>query len=217
MSQKVAYFCDKNEMSNTTQPIDDVILRSMRARQSASAFSAKHFAGFGTAEAVRQALSRLARVGKIRRVRRGVYDLPREHPLVGVKSPDPMAAIKAVMDSTGTPWQVSGAYAANAIGISDQVPARVVVLTTGNPRKMQVGKTTVYIRQTAPRFLLAPGTTAGLIFQGVRWMGKDGVTDAMVNDLQQRLQADDKRRLTDLIPQMPRWMQPLVQRICTTE
>ena len=140
--------------------------------------------------------------------------MPREHPLVGVKSPDPMAAIKAVMESTGTPWQVSGAYAANAIGISDQVPARVVVVTTGKPRKMQIGKTTVYVRRTAPRYLLAPGTTAGLVFQGLRWMGKASVTDAMVNDLCRRLSSDDKQQLADLIPQMPRWMQPVVRRIC---
>jgi hypothetical protein len=217
LSQKGVTLCDKIDMEKTTQPVDEKILRSIRARASGSAFSAKHFSDFGTAEAVRQALSRLARAGKIRRIRYGVYDLPREHPLVGVKSPDPIAAIKAVMDSTGTPWQVSGAYAANAIGISDQVPAKVVVLTTGKPRKMQVGKTTIYVRRTAPRYLLAPSTTAGLVFQGLRWMGKDDVTDVMVGDLRRRLHAKEKRQLADLIPQMPRWMQPLVRRICATE
>jgi uncharacterized protein DUF6088 len=205
-------------MSKTTQPIDDMILRSMRASRSASAFSAKHFWGLGGSNvAVRQALSRLAKAGKIRRVRQGVYDLPREHPLVGVKSPDPMAALKAVMDNANTPWQLSGPSAANAIGISDQVPAKVVVLTTGKSRKMKVGKTTVHIRQTAPRYLLAPGTVAGMVFQGLRWMGKDGVTDAMVNDLHTRLDPDAKRQLTELIPKMPVWMQPLIQRICATE
>jgi hypothetical protein len=128
-----------------------------------------------------------------------------------------MAVIKAVLDSTGVPWQVAGAYAANAIGLSDQVPAKVVVLTAGKPRKLQVGKTMIYVRRAAPRYLLAPGTTAGLVFQGLRWMGKDGVTDATVNDLRKRLDAGDKRQLADLLSKMPAWMQPLVRRICATE
>jgi hypothetical protein len=204
-------------MSKTMQPIDDTILRSIRAHASATAFSARHFVRFGSNVAIRQALSRLVRAGKIRRIRRGVYDLPREHPLVGLMSPDPMAVIKAVMDSAGVPWQVSGAYAANLLGLSDQVPAKVVVLTTGKPRTMRVGKTTVYIRRVAPRYLLAPRTPAGLVFQGLRYMGKDNVTEAMVNDLRRRVAAEDKAQLAALISRMPAWMQPLVQKICALE
>lgn len=204
-------------MDKKPQSIDKSILRSVMARSSASVFSARDFDGFGSNAAVRQALSRLARAGKIRRIRQGIYDLPREHPLVGITSPDTMAVIKAVMDSAGVPWQVSGAYAANLLGLSDQVPAKVVVLTTGKPRTMQVGKTTVHIRQVSPRYLLAPRRAAGLVFQGFRYMGKDGVTEAMVNDLRRRMAVDDKKQLAALIPRMPRWMQPLVKRICATE
>lgn len=204
-------------MRTKAQGIDKAILRSARGLGRGTVFTARQYLGLGSRDAVDQALSRLTKQGLIRRVRRGVYDLPKTHPLVGIASPDPMAVIKAVLDSTGVPWQVSGAYAANAIGISDQVPAKVVVLAAGKPRKLQVGKTTVYVRRAAPRYLVAPGTTAGLVFQGLRWMGKDGVTDAIIADLRTRLNANDKRQLADLISRMPGWMQPLVRRICTAE
>ncbi|MGO9243329.1 MAG: DUF6088 family protein [Verrucomicrobiia bacterium] len=217
LSEKGTTFSDSTSMRTKAQGIDTVILKSARGTGRGAVFTARHFLHLGSRDAVDQALSRLARHGAIRRVRRGVYDLPKTHPLLGVLSPDPMAVIKAVLDSTGVPWQVAGAYAANAIGISDQVPAKVVVLTAGKPRKLQVGKTTIYVRRAAPRYLLAPGTTTGLVFQGLRWMGKDGVTDAIVNDLRKRLNAGDKKQLADLHSKMPAWMQPLVRRICATE
>ena len=204
-------------MRNDAQGIDKVILKSVRRLGGGTVFTARHFLHLGSRAAVDQALSRLAKQGAIRRVRRGVYDLPKTHPSLGALSPDPLAVIKAVLDSTGVPWQVAGAYAANAIGISDQVPAKVVVLTAGKPRKIQVGKTTVYVRRAAPRYLLAPGTTAGLVFQGLRWTGKDGVTDTMVKDLRKRLDAGDKKQLVDLLSKMPAWMRPFVRRICATE
>jgi hypothetical protein len=217
LSEKGATFPDGNHMRTMAQGIDTAILKSARGLGLGAVFTARHFLHFGSRAAVDQALSRLARQGAIRRVRRGVYDLPKTHPLLGVLSPDPMAVIKAVLDSSGVPWQVTSAYAANAIGISDQVPARVAVLTAGKPRKLQVGKTTIYVRRVAPRYLLAPGTTAGLVFQGLRWVGRDGVTDAMVNNLRERLDAGDKKQLIDLLSKMPVWMQPLVRRVCATE
>jgi hypothetical protein len=217
LSEKGATFSDNNRMRNDALSIDKLILKSVRRLGSGAVLTARDFVHLGSRAAVDQALSRLAKHGAIRRVRRGVYDLPKTHPSLGALSPDPLAVIKAVLGSTGVTWQVSGAYAANAIGISDQVPAKLVVLTAGKPRKIQVGKTTVYVRRAAPRYLLAPGTTAGLVFQGLRWIGKDGVTDAMVKDLGKRLGAHDKKQLADSLSKMPAWMQPLVRRICTTE
>ena len=99
---------------NASETIDELILRSIRARRSASVSSAKQFEGVGKPAAVRQALSRLAKAGKIRRIRQRLYDLPRKHPIIGQTAPDPMAAVRALMEGSQAQWQVSGAYAANA-------------------------------------------------------------------------------------------------------
>ena len=65
------------------QRIDNTILRSMRATPVASVLSPRRFAGFGRAEAVGKALSRLVKAGKIRRIRRGLSYLPQPHPITG--------------------------------------------------------------------------------------------------------------------------------------
>ena len=79
------------------QPIDSPILRFMQSKPDASVFSSGNFTDLGNPDAIRQALSRLVKAGKIRRIRRGLYDLPREHPIIGQVAPDPMAAVRALM------------------------------------------------------------------------------------------------------------------------
>ena len=197
----------------SAQSIDEVVLRSIRAHPSASAFSAKHFEGIGKAPAVRQALSRLARAGKIRRIRQGLYDLPRKHPITGQTAPDPMAAVRALMEGGEAQWQVSGAYAANLLGLSEQVPARIVILTDGLPRRLALGRLTLTFRRAAPRNLLAAGRPAGLVIQALRHLRAEGLEETRLLELRSRLDQSTRAELAELMPKLAAWMQPLVKRL----
>jgi hypothetical protein len=195
-----------------SQSIDDKILRSIRAKRSATAFTAKDFSGLGHRGAIWQALGRLAKAGKLRRIRKGLYDLPRPHPLLGKTAPDPMAVVRTLMADSGAHWQVSGAYAANLLGLSEQVPAKIVILTDGVPRRVPLGKLTLDFRRTAPRNLLGAGRPAGLVIQAVRHF-RTGLTPKSIDRLRQRLDAPTKAELKQLHLQLPLWMQPVIRQI----
>jgi hypothetical protein len=49
----------------------------------------------------------------------------------------------------------SGAYAANLLGLSDQVPMKIVFLTDGSPRRIQLGK--LPLASTMPAIALSIG------------------------------------------------------------
>jgi len=200
-------------MNKTSQSIENKVVRSMRARPNAEAVSAKHFARYGNALAVGQALSRLAKAGKIRRIRQGLYDLPRPHPVTGQTAPDPMAAVRALMEGISAQWQVSGAYAANLLGLSEQVPGRIVVLTNGSPRHVRLDKLTLVFRRAAPRYLLGAGRPAGLVIQAIRHLRERGLEPARLESLRAKLDAGTKAELAALTPKLPAWMQPIVQRL----
>jgi hypothetical protein len=185
----------------------------MRARRSAAAFSAKDFAEFGNPAGVRQALSRLAKAGTIRRIRQGLYDLPRKHPVMGQTAPDPMAAVRALMAGSSAEWQVSGAYAANLLGLSEQVPGRMVILTNGVPRRVALGKLTLVFRRAAPRNLLGAGRPAGLVIQAIRHLRERGLEPVRLEQLRNRLDAETKSELAALTPRLPAWMRPIVERL----
>jgi hypothetical protein len=73
--------------------------------------------------------SKLAKNGKIRRIRRGLYDLPRvNQDLGGILSPDIDEAAHAIARRR---WKIvpDGAWAANLLGLSTQVPSKIIYLT----------------------------------------------------------------------------------------
>ncbi len=98
LSQKLAIFCDKMRGARVTQtPIDVKILRSVRKDRHTSVFAPGDFANLGSPTAVRKALSRLVKAGKLRRIRQGLYDLPREHPIIGQTAPDVEGTVRALL------------------------------------------------------------------------------------------------------------------------
>src|ERR1700676_2187594 len=101
--------------------------------------------------AVDKALSRMAAAGVIRRVSRGLYDVPRQHPIVGTTAPSVDKTARALAGKAGARLQPTGAYAANLLGLSDQVPAKVVFLTDGRSKRIRLGKLDIVLKQTSPR------------------------------------------------------------------
>ncbi|MBM3880940.1 MAG: hypothetical protein FJ387_14680 [Verrucomicrobia bacterium] len=198
---------------NVARPIDNAILRSMRAAPVASVFSPRHFSDFGRPDAVRQALSRLVKAGKIQRVRRGLYHLPRPHPIIGQTGPDIMATVRALMEGSHAQWQFTGAYAVNALGLSDQVPAKIIILTDGIPRKVALGKLALVFRRAAPRNLLGAGRRAGLVIQALRYLKGSPEMAKHVARLRRDLDPKTKKDLAALAPELPAWMKPLAQEI----
>ena len=200
-------------MSKAAQSIDKAILRSIRYRPAASVFSPRHFASLGRPDAVRKALSRLVTAGTIRRIRRGLYDLPRSHPIIGQTAPDIMATVRALMDGSHAQWQFTGAYAANALGLSDQVPAKIVILTDGVPRKVALDKLTLSFRRASPRNMLGAGRRVGLVIQALRYLQGSPVMAKHVAKLKRDLDADTKKDLAALTPKLPVWMRAFTQEI----
>ena len=176
-------------------------------------FSPNQFLDLGGRSAVGVALHRLVKAGKIRRIRRGLYDLPGSNPIVGQTAPDVMATVQALMDGSHAQWQFTGAYAANALGLSDQVPAKVIILTDGVPRKVALGKLTLVFRRAAPRNMLAAGRRAGLVIQALRYLKGSPVMSKHVAKLKKDLDAATKKDLAGLTLKLPLWMRPFVQQV----
>ena len=125
---------------NVTNPIDQAMLARIKTRGDGWVFAPTDFVDLGTRHAVDKALSRMAATGVIRRVSRGLYDVPRQHPIVGTTAPSVDKTARALAGKAGARLQPTGAYAANLLGLSDQVPAKVVFLTDGRSKRIQLGK-----------------------------------------------------------------------------
>jgi len=189
-----------------------VIMRRVQRMGRGSVFTPSHFVDLGGRAAIDQALSRLTRTGKIRRLARGLYDYPRVNPLLGPISPAPDVVARALAWKTRSTVQVTGAQAANALGLSTQVPAHAVYLTDGPSRRVVIGKRVITLRHSSPRYLVAAGSAAGSVVQALRYLGKDA-GPTLVAVVAHQLAPSDHRRLARGKTIVPDWMRSVIDRI----
>jgi hypothetical protein len=195
------------------QSIDSRILARIHGFGRGSVFVPTDFLDLGSREAIDIALHRLAHKGTIRRLARGVYDFPKQHRVLGQLSPSTDAVAKALAGRDRTRLQPTGAYAANALGLSEQVPAKAVFLTDGPSRMVRIGPTTIQLRRTTPRNMAAAGRLSGLLIQALRELGQEHVTPERREHLKRTLPADKRRELLKDIRLAPAWMHPIFREL----
>jgi hypothetical protein len=113
--------------------------------------------------------------------------------------------------------QPSGAYAANLLGLSAQVPMKIVYLTDGRSRTVQIGKKHIILKQTTPRNMAMAGRISGLVIQALRHLGRHHVDDAVIARLDRRLNADDRKQLLKDIRFAPAWIADIMRHLGTKE
>lgn len=189
------------------------IWRRIRAKHPGWVFTPKEFASLGKRAAIDQALSRLQRAGKIRRLSRGIYEYPKIHPRIGALSPAPEAVAKAMAARTGSRIAISGSTALNLLGLSTQVPVQNLFLTEGPSKVVRIGNQTVTLKHAAPSKLLGAGTEAATIFQAVRSYGQKRANEIPAKFLAERIPEKVKAEVRRLMPLAPSWQQPVLQEI----
>jgi hypothetical protein len=129
------------------------------------------FLDVGSRDAIDQALSRMATAGDIRRITRGLYDLPRLNKLTGKSTnPDPRRVIDALARRDQARMLIDGLTAANDLGLSDAVPAKIVVHTDARLRPIKLGAQTITFKPTAPSRLHWAGRPGMRIVQALHWL-----------------------------------------------
>ena len=199
------------------QATDSRIFATIRSRGRGSVFVPADFLDIGSRQAVDVALHRLARQGTIRRLARGVYDFPKEHPVLGPLAPSAEDIARALAGRDRTRLQPAGAYAANALGLPEQVPAKAVFLTDGPARTVKVGPTTIQLRRTTPKNMAAADRLSGLLIQALRELGKEHVTQERRDHLKRTIPADKRRELLKDLRLAPAWMHPIFRELAEEE
>ena len=166
--------------------------------------AAKGLLHLGSRAAVDQTLSRLAARGELIRAGRGIYMRPVQTRF-GPRGPSAEQAIEALAVQRGETIVPSGAAAANALGLTTQVPVRSVYLTSGRSRTMTLGKQLVELRH-APRWQLAlADRPAGQAVRALAWLGPEKAESAL-KALKRKLPPTAFGELVAAAPQFPTWL-----------
>lgn len=188
-----------------------ITLKKKIAKMRAGAvFCANDFFGLANRGAIDVALHRLAQSGDIRRLGVGLYDKPRKSPLLGNLTPDVVQIIKAYARRTGQTITLDPNGAANALGLTTQVPAKMVFLTDGKSHVIQVAGISIRLIHASPKKLAGANTSVGIIIQALRYFADDKMPIRDLKTLANRLSSKDihtlktlrNKTLRQLIPQI---------------
>ena len=179
------------------------------------------FADVGVRGAVDKALQRMVTSGQLRRIQRGLYDKSSQNALTGKSTvPDYRAVIDAIARRDQVRWLIDGMTAANMLGFTNAVPAKIEVLVDARLRPVTLGNQKIVFKQAAPSRLYWAGRSGMYLVQALHWLH-----DVMSNDVEREAVRKTVRRmladketgpalLDDLkggLSAMPIWMQDILR------
>ena len=151
--------------------VTDIIDQKIAKQRPGSILVQEDFRGTGTATAINMALSRLAGKGKIHRLTHGIYYKPKQDPLFGDLLPSPQEVAESIARKEHIRIRPSGMYALHKLGISTQVPTRMVYLTNGQRREIRMGKTEIIFKPTTAKKMALKGPLSSLVIQALEELG----------------------------------------------
>jgi hypothetical protein len=178
------------------QAVRDQIVATIKRFGEGKAFSAKDFLDIASRTMIDVTLASLCKEGKIRRIRRGLYDMPKVNPALGGRlSPDIDEAARAI--ARRQRWKIvpEGAWAANLLGLSTQVPSKIIYLTDGPNNEVPIGRRIIQFKHARPKALAGLDGKFALVVQALRHLGRDGVGPQEIEKLRAGLSPAEKRKL----------------------
>ncbi len=196
------------------QNISNNIVKYIQRNRHGKIFFADEFRNFGSNEAVRQALSRLCRKNFLIRLSAGIYLYPQHDKLIGIVYPSIETIAKTIAKREKTRFIPTGAYALNALGLSTQVPAKVVFLTDGTARVVKIGKrATIKFKRTVAKNLSYKGKISLLVISALKEIGKEKTTDEQLQKIKEALQHEKHENIIHDAYLAPVWISNIILRL----
>lgn len=204
-------------MDGNLSNLKSAVLQRIQADAPRKVWTPSDFLDLGSRDAVDKTLQRLTKAEQLRRIDRGLYDQPGFNKLTQRPNPpDTRSVIEALGRRDQVRMLVDGMSAANDLGLTDAVPAKIVVHTDARRRSLRVGNAVISFRPTAARKLFWAGRPGMRVVQALHWMrdllSREGEADQVRSKLRKLL--DDpkagpplKADLAAGLTTVPTWMQ----------
>jgi myosin-crossreactive antigen len=191
--------------------VENKIVTKIKKAKRGALFFSDNFASFGSAETVRRTLNRLVEKGEIDRVSSGIFFRPQIDNIIGKITPKIEDVAEAIARRDKAKIVPTGAYALNRLGLSTQVPMNIVYLTDGSARKVKVGNYTILFIRTSPKNVAAIGKISRLAIQALKSIGKDNVSQAEIEHIQNILQKEKIVYLEHDLRIAPAWIKEIIR------
>ncbi len=163
-------------------------------------------------ETISRTLCALAKGGEIFRVSRGVY-VATIISRFGRYGPGVDVFIEQIANQSGEAIAPFGAFCANALGLTTQVPMHTVYWTSGRTRSYKMGKLMIYFQHAPNWQLVLWNEPPGELVRALAWAGPAEVSKVL-GQLVEIVPEEAIRELQRHTSLFPLWLQDALQRVC---
>lgn len=193
---------------------DDQIEQKIKELKPGSIIFTEDFQEYGSPGAVKVALHRMVKKGLLHTIARGIYTKPKFSKLLNQNVlPSAEQVAIAIAERDRARLLPTGVYAQNILGLSTQVPLKLVYLTDGSPRKINIGNRTIQFKKTTPKNLALTGEISKLVVQALKEIGKDKATDQELRKITALLQKENIKDLKHDIALAPQWIAEIMAQV----
>lgn len=164
------------------------------------------FLDIGSTDSIRQALSRICKGGEIVRLAKGIYYYPFIDKELGILYPSIERVARAISQRDRSRIIPTGLFALNRLGLSTQVPMKVIFMTDGIPRKITIGKQTITFKQTSPKNLSMKGEITTLVIAALKEIGKENINTENIKKIKDSLKQEDEEAIIHDAHLAPEWI-----------
>lgn len=174
-----------------TDSIHNQIIAKIRKSKRGKLIFPNDFQEFGSESAPRKSLSRLAQEGVLIRLAHGIYLYPKLDRELGILYPSAEEIAETIAKREKIRIVPTGTIALNRLGLSTQIPTRVVYLTDGEAKNLTVGKTNILFKPAVPKKLSAKGKLSGLVIQALTELKKEKITPQVHQRIEEVLSGEN--------------------------
>lgn len=168
------------------------------------------FIDLGGAEVVKKVLLRLEKQELLKRLAFGIYLYPKQDKNLGMLYPSVNEIAEAIARRDKARIIPTGIQAMNKLGLSTQVPMKVVFLTDGAPRSIKVGKRIITFKKTSPKNLLVKGEISGLVIQALKTIGQNNLEKDTLEKIIVILKREKKENILNDVTLAPAWINKIL-------
>ena len=190
--------------------VENKIFESLKSRQKGIVIFVSDFLDYGNSESIKKALLRLNEKGTIVRLAHGIYLYPKVDKELGVLFPSTEDIAMAIARRDKVRIIPTGVQALNKLGLSTQVPMKLVYLTDGGTRNIKVGKRTISFRNTSPKNLFMKGEISSMVIQALKTIGNSKLDDSTLRKIQNILKKEKKDNIINDAKLAPVWISKIL-------
>lgn len=190
--------------------IESKVAEALKELPKGSILFVDDFLDFGNSESIKKALYRLKEKDLLIRLAHGIYLYPKKDKDLGILYPSAEEIAIAIAKRDRARIIPTGVQALNKLGLSTQIPLKVVFLTDGAARSIKIGKRTITFKKTSPKNLLAKGEISGLVIQALKSIGQHKVESDILIKLLTSLKKEKKETILHDAKLAPAWINKIL-------